>query len=74
METLQIHISIQAVQPLMGDARTEIAGPLRFEGWIELLHVLATLIEDDPPPSAQDHGCCAGESRADRGRRGPSRG
>lgn len=74
METRQIHISIRTAQPLTGDARTEIAGPLHFEGWIELLHALATLIEDDPdPPTAQD-GCHAGDSRVDRSRRGPSRG
>ena len=41
---MEIRISIQATEPLAGAARTETQGPLRFAGWLELLHVLATLI------------------------------
>ncbi len=41
---MEIHIAIWTTEPLAGAARTESAGPLPFEGWLELLHVLSTLI------------------------------
>ena len=41
---MEIRISIQTTEPLAGAARTETEGPVRFEGWLELLHVLSTLI------------------------------
>ena len=40
---MEIRISIQTTEPLAGAAKTETAGPLPFEGWLELLQVLATL-------------------------------
>ena len=57
---MEICIAIQTTEPLTGTARTEREGPLPFEGWLELLHVLSTLIqpEGDPaegkPAPAQD--------------------
>jgi hypothetical protein len=41
---MEIRIAIQTTEPLAGAARTERAGPLPFAGWLELLHVLSTLI------------------------------
>ena len=41
---MEIRIAIQTTEPLSGAARTESAGPLPFEGWLELLHVLSGLI------------------------------
>ena len=41
---MEIRISIQTMEPLGGTARTVSGGPLRFEGWLEPLHVLSTLI------------------------------
>ena len=41
---MEIRISIQTMEPLAATARTESGGPLRFEGWLESLHVLSTLI------------------------------
>ncbi len=46
-----IRIEIERAEPLAGTAATEGGAPLAFEGWLELLHVLATLIgaEGDSP-------------------------
>ena len=41
---MEIHIAIWTTEPLAGAARTETEGPLQFEGWLELLQVLSTLI------------------------------
>ena len=41
---MEIRISIQTTEPLTGAARTESEGPLPFQGWLELLHVLSRLI------------------------------
>ena len=43
-KAMEIRISIQTSEPLTGTARTESRGPLPFDGWLELLHVLSTLI------------------------------
>ena len=47
---MEIHIAIQSTEPLAGAARTESEGPLPFEGWLELLHALATLIGPGAAP------------------------
>ena len=39
-----IRLRIERAEPLAGTAETEGGAPLPFEGWLELLHVLATLI------------------------------
>src|SRR5262245_50856183 len=41
---MEIHISIRTTEPLAGSATTGRRGPLPFDGWLELLGVLATLI------------------------------
>ncbi len=41
---MEIHIAIWTTEPFAGAARTESDGPVRFEGWLELLHVLSTLV------------------------------
>ena len=57
---MEIRIAIQTMEPLTGTARTEREGPLPFEGWLELLHVLSTLIRTEvdaaggEPAPAQD--------------------
>ena len=57
---MKICISIQTTEPLTGTARTQSEGPLPFEGWLELLHVLSTLIQTEvdsaggKPAPAQD--------------------
>ena len=57
---MEIRIVIQSTEPITGAARTESAGPLPFEGWLELLHALSTLIEGEvgsareKPTSPQD--------------------
>ena len=38
-----IRLRIERAEPLAGTAETEGGAPLPFEGWLELLHVLATL-------------------------------
>ena len=42
---MEIHISIQTTEPLTGTATTGNEGPLHFEGWLELLHVISTLVQ-----------------------------
>ena len=44
---MEICISIQTAEPLTGTARTQSEGPLPFEGWLELLHVLSTLVQPE---------------------------
>ena len=57
---MEICIAIQTTEPLTGTARTESEGPLPFETWPELLHVLSTLIRCEvasaggTPAPAQD--------------------
>ena len=41
---MEIRISIHTTKPLTGSATTTHQGPLRFEGWLELLGALSTLI------------------------------
>ena len=44
---MEIRISIQTTKPLTGSAMTESEGPLPFEGWLELLQAVATLVGAD---------------------------
>lgn len=64
---MEIHISIRTTQPLSGIAETESQGPVRFEGWLELLHALSTLVGAEvgttAPPQAPPPG--NGESQGD---------
>jgi hypothetical protein len=42
-----ISIRIESAQPLTGTAATRSAEPVRFEGWLELLGVIAELVADE---------------------------
>jgi hypothetical protein len=44
-----VRLWIEGSQPLAGTAATEGGGPLRFEGWLELLRVVAELVAAAPP-------------------------
>ena len=35
---------IERTQPVAGTAATDEAGPLRFDGWLELLRVVSELV------------------------------
>ncbi len=39
-----IQISIERTQPLAGAAATKGSGPVHFDGWLELLKVVAELV------------------------------
>ena len=39
-----IRISIESRQPLSGSAASDEAGPLYFDGWLELLRVVSELV------------------------------
>jgi hypothetical protein len=43
-----IRIRIERTQPLAGTAATDDVGPLRFDGWLELLRVTSQLIGTVP--------------------------
>ena len=66
-----IRVRIERAEPLAGTAETEGGAPLAFEGWLELLHVLATLIgaEGGSPgerPAAPHDPPAKGEGRGGR--------
>jgi hypothetical protein len=42
--TVLIRLRIEGSQPLVGTAATEGSGPLRFDGWLELLRVVSELV------------------------------
>ena len=50
---MDICISIEQAEPLIGTAATDDRGPLPFEGWLELLDALSTLLDTSRP---QDSG------------------
>jgi hypothetical protein len=58
---MEIHIVIQTTEPLAGTARAGDRTPRPFEGWLELLRELSSLInaEDAPAPGT---GAAGGES------------
>jgi hypothetical protein len=39
-----IRISVESSQPLAGSAVSDEAGPLYFDGWLELLRVVSELV------------------------------
>ena len=39
-----IRISVESSQPLAGSAASDKAGPLQFDGWLELLRVVSELV------------------------------
>ena len=39
-----IRISVESSQPLAGSADSDEAGPLYFDGWLEMLRVVSELI------------------------------
>ncbi len=39
-----IRISVESSQPLAGSAASDEAGPLYFDGWLELLRVVSELV------------------------------
>ena len=39
-----IRISVESSQPLTGSAASDEAGPLYFDGWLELLKVVSELV------------------------------
>lgn len=51
-----IRISVESSQPLAGSAASDEAGPLYFDGWLELLRVVSELVT---PP-------CSGSGDANR--------
>ncbi|MDR7420295.1 MAG: hypothetical protein QN178_15440 [Armatimonadota bacterium] len=60
MEDIEINISIQTTEPLAGTATADGREPLRFEGWLELLRAVSTLIGARSTPDP-----CAGSSTTD---------
>lgn len=47
---MMIRVTIETATPLRGDAAAEAGGPSRrFEGWMELLGVLAELVGTEDP-------------------------
>ncbi len=74
-----IRIRIERAAPLAGTAATEGGTALAFEGWLELLHVLATLIggeggsPGEKPAAPQDPPTKGGrrDGRTDDGDAGP---
>jgi hypothetical protein len=63
-----IRISIDSTQPLAGTAATDDAEPLRFDGWLELLRVISTLVVASPS-GAEDADAAdeSGQSKPDGG-------
>jgi hypothetical protein len=47
-----IRISVDSSQPLTGSAASDEAGPLYFDGWLELLRVVSELVT--PARSGED--------------------
>lgn len=59
---MEIRISIDTAEPLRGTAEANGAAPRRFDGWLELLHVISGLVgaertrtgaDDEPGRSGQ---------------------
>jgi hypothetical protein len=54
-----IRILIESTQPMAGTAATDEAGPLHFDGWLELLRVISELVAaarrggDDAEPAEE---------------------
>ena len=69
---MEIRIAIQTTEPLTGAARTETGGPLPFEGWLELLHVLSTLIGSEVGPAGEKPAAAPDPRTEEGGRAGPA--
>lgn len=48
---MNITLSIETVQPLSGTVVREGRAPLRFEGWLELLHAIAVALGERGGPA-----------------------
>jgi hypothetical protein len=46
---VDIRISIEQAEPLIGTAATDDRGPFPFEGWLELLGALSALVDTSRP-------------------------
>jgi hypothetical protein len=60
---MEIRITIRTREPLSGTAAAGSAGPVPFEGWLELLHALSSLIGGTGPaarPEIQEGRPCEG--------------
>ena len=55
-----IRISVESSQPLAGSAASDEAGPLHFDGWLELLRVVSELVT---PARSGERGCESGGGR-----------
>lgn len=53
---MEIRISIQTTEPLTGTATTGGKAPVSFEGWLEMLRVLSTLIGARGYPAGSPQG------------------
>jgi hypothetical protein len=42
---VEIRVAIRAVDPIVGTARTESGSEVAFEGWLELLEVIAQMVD-----------------------------
>jgi hypothetical protein len=56
-----IRIWIHRTDPLAGTAATEQSGPLRFDGWLELLRVISQLVVADTPAREKQTGRFGGD-------------
>ncbi len=59
---MEIRISIETTEPLAGTATAGSRDPLRFEGWLDLLRVLAALVG---PRGGSDPGRVVDDVRPD---------
>lgn len=53
---MEIHISIHTREPLAGTASVGSEEGLRFDGWLELLRALSTLLEACEHPDMEQKG------------------
>jgi hypothetical protein len=50
---MDIRISIEQPEPLIGTAATDDREPVPFEGWLELLGALSALVDSSRPQDAK---------------------
>lgn len=48
---MEINVTIEQVQPLVGMASTDRNRTVPFSGWLELLRAIAELVEEMPRPN-----------------------
>jgi hypothetical protein len=56
-----IRIWIHSTHPLTGAAATRGSGPLRFDGWLDLLRVISQLAVADTPAGGRQAGRFGGD-------------